>query len=218
MSVVQNVNPGETNRVTGSNWVTLAGSACYHDRVLGKTLRSIGRLILPGQHAGHGPAGQASPQMHLEPDGSETVVDLFCGVGTITLPVAEFVDRVIGIETSSSAVQDARVNLELNGVANVEIVHATAEEGVATLRTADAVILDPPRKGCSPELLTELVRLAPRKIIYVSCSPPTLARDLAQLEQAGYETREIQPFDMFPQTSHIETAVKLLRVGDGATS
>jgi len=217
VSVVQNVNPDETNRVTGSNWVTLAGSPCYQDQVLGKTLQiSAGSFFQANT-----PVTDLLVKRilkYLEPDGSETVVDLFCGVGTITLPVAQFVRRVIGIEANSSAVHDARVNLELNGVGNVEIVDATAEEGIALLKAADTVILDPPRKGCSPELLAELVRFAPRKIIYVSCSPPTLARDLAQLQQAGYETREIQPVDMFPQTSHVETAVKLVRARDGATS
>lgn len=213
--VVQNVNPDATNRVTGSKWVTLAGSPCYQDRVLGKTLQvSAGSFFQANT-----PVTDLLVKRilkYLDPDGAETVLDLFCGVGTITLPVAQFVRKVIGVEANPSAVQDARANLQSNGVANVEIVQATAEAGVAQLKAADAVIIDPPRKGCSPELLAELIRLAPRKIIYVSCSPPTLARDLAQLEQAGYEIRGIQPLDMFPQTSHIETAASLRRIRDGA--
>jgi 23S rRNA (uracil1939-C5)-methyltransferase len=210
VSVVQNVNPEETNRVIGSGWHALAGTACYHDRVLGATLRvSAGSFFQANT-----PVADLMVKRVLkclEPDGSETVVDLFCGVGTITLPIAGFVKRVIGIESGASAVEDARFNLESNTIGNVEIVQATSEEGIAKLEAADAIVLDPPRKGCTPALLNGIARVAPRKVIYVSCNPPTLARDLAQLQTLGFAVSEITPLDMFPQTSHVETVVKLVR-------
>ena len=122
--------------------------------------------------------------------------------------------RVIGAHDPlldrAAAAHDAEENIQFSQLRNASVIRATAEEAIGRFSRVDAVILDPPRKGCSPELLAELVRLGPRLIVYISCSPPTLARDLALLHTAGYDAVEIQPVDMFPQTSHIETIAKLI--------
>jgi 23S rRNA (uracil1939-C5)-methyltransferase len=140
--------------------------------------------------------------------GVESVLDLYCGIGGISLFLAPHAAEVIGIEVVEEAVADARRNAKLNALRNcrfeagdaAELLEELAEEG----QRIDVVVLNPPRKGCAPEVLKRVVDLAPRVIIYVSCSPQSLTRDLAMLKPLGYTCREIQPVDMFPQTVHVE--------------
>lgn len=147
--------------------------------------------------------------------GRETVVDVYCGVGGISLYLARGAKEVIGYESVDDAVADAEKNARLNGIGNcrfeagdaAELLHGLREEG----GKADFVVLNPPRKGCEERVLKNAVALGPRKIIYVSCSPETLARDLDILAGFGYETHEIQPVDMFPQTPHVENVALLSR-------
>jgi 23S rRNA (uracil1939-C5)-methyltransferase len=125
-------------------------------------------------------------------------------VGTFTLPIAERAGRVVGIEEARSAVLDAEHNAR--GQTNLRFITGRAEEHLPALgESPDAVVLDPSRVGCAPAVLAELASLRPATVIYVSCDPATLARDVTQLTTSGYELVEVQPIDMFPQTHHVET-------------
>ncbi len=136
--------------------------------------------------------------------GTEAVLDAYCGVGLFTAHLAPFARRVVGIEAHPAAVADAQHNLAR--FPHVEIRAGTVEAVAPTLEEPfEVVVVDPPRTGCSREALEALLRLAPRRWIYVSCDPATLARDARRILDAGYQLREVQPFDMFPQTYHIET-------------
>ncbi len=145
-------------------------------------------------------------------------MDLYCGTGSIALYLAPRALKVYGIEINSSAVEDAKKNARLNNIENVEFIQGKAEELMPHLIRSevkpDVIVVDPPRKGCAPELLESIMQAAPDKLIYVSCNPSTLARDLAVLTTDNfYEVQEIQPVDMFPHTTHIETVVWLQRKG-----
>ena len=143
-----------------------------------------------------------------ELSGTEKVLDAYCGTGTIGIIASEKAGKVVGVELNPDAVKDAKVNAELNGIKNIEFFEDDA--GKFMVKTAragsnfDVVIMDPPRAGASPQFLRCLTELAPKKIVYVSCNPETLARDLSYLTRKGYRVRRIQPVDMFPHTEHVE--------------
>ncbi len=147
----------------------------------------------------------------LELDGNDTLVDLYCGVGTFARLLSPHVKRVIGIEESASAVEDARFNC--SDIANVEFIEAKAEQAAADLSVSglkiDLALIDPPRKGCHPEALDALKTLSPRRIMMVSCNPITMARDLDALCQSGFKLVSVRPVDMFPQTKHVESLAQL---------
>ena len=147
----------------------------------------------------------------LKLDGNDTLVDLYCGVGTFARLLSPYVKRVIGIEESASAVEDARFNC--SDAANVEFIEAKAEQAAADLSGSglkiDLAIIDPPRKGCHPEALDALKTLSPRRIMMVSCNPITMARDLDALCQSGFKLVSVRPVDMFPQTKHVESLAQL---------
>ncbi len=146
----------------------------------------------------------------LRLSGSETVVDVFAGVGTFAVLLATSVARVIAIEESSAAKKDASVNME--GLSNIEFIQGKAEDELPRLSPApDAAVLDPPRAGCQRRFLEALLRQAPRRIAYVSCDPFTLARDLRILCDGGYRLRSVRPVDMFPHTYHVECVASLVR-------
>jgi len=141
---------------------------------------------------------------YLAPAGDEVLLDAYCGVGTFALSLADKVGQVIGIEENAGAVADARLNVA--ELANVEFMEGRVEALLPQLdRPIDLAVLDPPRQGCRPEALAALIELAPRRIVYVSCDPATLARDARKLADVGYRLLEVQPVDMFPQTYHIES-------------
>jgi len=142
--------------------------------------------------------------------GSETVVDAYCGVGTFTLPLGKQAKQVIGIESQASAIAQGKQNAEYNQIRNVTFEVGKVEKILPQLETTpDVVFLDPPRKGCDRTVLDTLLAIAPQKIVYLSCCPATLARDLKSLAEGGYELAEIQPADFFPHTAHVECAVFL---------
>jgi len=146
----------------------------------------------------------------LDPRGDEVLLDLYCGVGTFALSLVHQVRRAVGVESYAPAVADARANAHPDEV--VEFIEGAAEEVLARFELSpEVVIVDPPRAGCSGEVLRELIRLSPRKLIYVSCDPATLARDARGLAEAGYRLDAVQPVDMFPQTYHIESVSLFLR-------
>jgi 23S rRNA (uracil1939-C5)-methyltransferase len=148
--------------------------------------------------------------------GSETVFDLYCGIGTISLFLAKAAGKVIGVESVPTAVADARHNAELNHIKNTEFHAGPAEVVVPRLfkegYRADIVVIDPPRKGCDEALLATMVTMQPERIVYISCNPSTLARDLKYLSSHGYQPAEVQPVDMFPHTTHVECVVLMSRV------
>ena len=144
----------------------------------------------------------------LELTGTELLVDAYAGVGTFAVLLAPYVRQVIAIEESTAAVKDAAVNTL--GIENLQFVEGKTEEVMDSLgESPDAVILDPPRVGCHPDTLKALIGLAPRRVVYVSCEPETLARDLALLAAEGLEVRTVEPVDMFPQTYHVECVATL---------
>ena len=147
--------------------------------------------------------------------GTETVIDAYCGTGTIGLIAAGHAGQVIGAELSADAVRDARENAKANNIKNARFVRADSgrfmTERAAKGETVDVVFLDPPRSGCSPAFLNALLSLAPGRIVYISCGPESLARDLAVLTKSAYRAEAIQPFDLFPFTEHCEVAVQLCR-------
>ncbi len=143
--------------------------------------------------------------------GRETVVDLFCGIGGIALSLAKGARSVIGIEVVPEAVRNAKANATLNQLSNCRFIAGDAMAELERLAiTPDLVTLNPPRKGCGAELIRHILALRPTQIIYVSCDPDTLAQDLKQLLDGGYQIKRLQPVDMFPQTAHIETLVQLV--------
>lgn len=147
--------------------------------------------------------------------GEEEVVDAYCGIGTISLFLAQRARKVTGIEIVPAAVADAQKNAARNGVGNVEFLQGKAEvvlpEMAAKWARPQVVVVDPPRKGCDRALLDSIIEVAPERVVYVSCNPATLARDLRRLVDGGYAICEVQPVDMFPQTGHVECVVLMSR-------
>jgi len=151
--------------------------------------------------------------------GDETVFDLYCGTGAIGICLADRVRRIVGIEVIESAVRNARRNAACNRTDNIEFVHADMKDALRSLGGGkpDIVILDPPRGGTHPNTVTDILELAPAKIIYVSCNPPMLAKDIRKLSQC-YALEVVQPVDLFPHTQHIETVAVLVRTGHGISA
>lgn len=148
----------------------------------------------------------------------KTVLDLYCGAGAIGLSMAKTAREIIGVEIVPSAVKDARHNAEINGIENARFICADAAAAAKQLSAEgirpDVVILDPPRKGADGSLIHTIAEdFAPQRVVYVSCDPATLARDLAVFEALGYKTEKVQPVDMFPSTAHVETVVLMTRTG-----
>ena len=149
------------------------------------------------------------------PDPEDTVLDLYCGTGTIGLSMAKKAGQVIGVETVAEAVEDARRNAEENGIDNARFFCADAGEAAGRFLKEgirpSIVILDPPRKGCTPEVIDAVASMSPVRVVYVSCDPATLARDLKCFAERGYRTEKVQPVDMFPRTPHVECVARLSR-------
>lgn len=145
------------------------------------------------------------------------MLDLYCGTGTIGMTMASKAGKVIGVEVVPEAIEDAKANAVRNGVKNIEFICGDSAQAVQMLRKRGerptVVVVDPPRKGCGLPVLEHIVEIAPRKIVYVSCDPATLARDLKLLVKAGYCLQTLAPVDLFPRTAHVET-VALLEKAD----
>jgi 23S rRNA (uracil1939-C5)-methyltransferase len=210
VGVVQNSNLARGNVIMGKYNTTLLGIPFMREK--------LGRFnIKVGLHS----FLQVNPlqtvklynliKQFSELSGEETVVDAYAGIGTIAFWLSEKAAEVIGIEEREEAVKDAKQNIALNKLANVNMVHGLAEKEFP--KRADVAVLDPPRGGCSAQSLKRIVRAEPRRIIYVSCNPATLARDLKELVKENYRVEVIRPVDMFPQTEHVEVVVKLSRGG-----
>lgn len=224
VSVVQNVNPGRTNIVLGTEWKVIRGRECIDDLFgndeTGRLRFRISPLSFYQVNPVQAARVYAKALEYLESGiRDSTALDLYCGIGTITLFLARRFSLAVGIEESPDAVRDARRNARLNEIGNVRFVEGRAEWvaqsvvfGLASEGASPAaVVLDPPRAGCSEGVLDAIARTKPATVAYVSCYPSTLARDLAYLEGLGYRTVEVQPFDMFPQTPHVEAVACIVR-------
>ncbi|MCI3027797.1 23S rRNA (uracil(1939)-C(5))-methyltransferase RlmD [Desemzia sp. C1] len=215
VSIVQNVNPRGTNVILGEEAIVLYGEDKYRDELMGNTFEISHRSFY-----------QVNPlqteklyQTVLDfaaMTGEETVIDAYCGIGTITLALAKKAKEVYGIEIVEMAVEDAKRNAALNGVENVTYQLGAAEEVMLKWaeeeRTADLLVVDPPRKGLEGQFIDAVLEMKPSKMVYVSCNPATLARDLALLAEGGYNVEKIQPVDLFPQTNHVECVALMSRV------
>ncbi|PRR84301.1 23S rRNA (uracil(1939)-C(5))-methyltransferase RlmD [Clostridium vincentii] len=211
-SIMLNVNPKETNVILGDKNITLYGGDTIQDYIGGFRF-----YISPGSFF------QINPMQtkvlynkvleFADLTGEETVFDVYCGTGSITLFLSKKAKIVYGVEVIDEAIYNAKENAKINNVDNVKFAVGKAEEVIPALIKkgikADVIVVDPPRKGCDIKLLDAIGQTKPKTIVYVSCDPSTLARDLKILQGYGYKTIEAQPIDMFGQTSHIECVVKL---------
>jgi 23S rRNA (uracil1939-C5)-methyltransferase len=206
----QNVQPARSNVILGRTWRRIYGQTYLEER-----LGPLRFRLSPGAFFQvNSPQAEVLYNVTKTMAGrGERLLDLYAGVGTIALWLADNYKEVGGIEEFPAAVRDAETNAEINGIENARFVAQSAESFLAGLsrdRRPLAAVLDPPRSGCSPAVLRSLLALRPSPLVYVSCDPGTLARDLGVLSQGGYRVEEIQPVDLFPHTPHIETAVKLI--------
>lgn len=202
--VIQNVNSEHDNVVLGEEYYLLEGVSYIYEKILGLTFKVSPASFfqvnpLQAENVYQGALERA------ELTGDEYVLDAFCGVGTLTLLVAQRCRHVFGVESVPEAIEDAKENARLNKLTNVDFVCAQAENWINGAEKIDVAFLNPPRKGCEESFIVALGKLAPKKIIYVSCDPNSLARDSSKLIELGYSLKSIQPFDMFPQTSHVES-------------
>ena len=213
-SIAQNVNPKVTNFIFGDETRILYGEPYIYDEMNG-----IRFAISPRSFYQVNPIQTetlySKAVEYAQLSGNEIVFDAYCGIGTITLFLAQHAKQVYGVEIIPEAIEDAKMNAQLNGFENTqfavgkseEIIPAWIENGIVP----DVIVVDPPRKGCDRSLLDTMLEAAPDRIVYVSCDSSTLARDLRVLIDGGYKLEVVQPVDMFPQTAHIECVAKLVR-------
>lgn len=206
--VLQNINPKRDNTILGKRYQLLLGSGSIQEK-LGSLLFNVSPASFFQVNPSQAVLLYQQALQFADLAGHEIVLDAYCGVGTLSLFFAKLAKHVIGVECIGEAIMDAKRNAELNGIKNVSFVCAKSETYIASLTAIDLAILNPPRKGCDPLFLKQLKRLRPKKIVYISCDPSTLARDIYILRDYGYTLNAIQPFDMFPQTAHVECVASL---------
>jgi len=212
VGVVQNINPKPTNIILGGKNRILRGRDYIFDTI-GDLTYKISMYSFFQVNSMQTKVLYDTARDALNLTGGETVWDLYSGIGTIGLYMARSAGKVIGVEIVPDAVRDARENAKLNDIDNAVFYEGSAE-GIAPILlkdgyTPDVIIVDPPRKGCDADLLSTIAKASPKKLLYISCKPSTLARDLAALSDMGYTAQYVQPVDMFPRTGHVETMVLL---------
>lgn len=211
-SIVQNVNSDKTNVIFGNDTFTLWGKDTIEDtignvrfEISARSFYQVNPLQTEALYK------QALDYAQLE--GNERVIDAYCGIGSISLFLAQKAGHVMGVEIVEQAIEDAKRNAELNGFTNTYFEAGPAEEVIPRWygegKVANVLVVDPPRKGCDEALLNTIIEQKPKRVVYVSCNPATLARDLRILEDGGYKTQEVQPVDMFPHTTHCEAVAWL---------
>lgn len=214
-SIVQNINKKRTNIIMGAKNRVLYGKSTIKDR-LGNLKFNISPLSFFQVNSAQTEKLYATALDFAALSGKETVIDCYCGTGTISLYLAQKARKVYGIEIVEPAIKDANENAKANNIANAEFICGDAAvEMPALLKSGvkpDTVLLDPPRAGCDKKVLAAIAGVKPEKIVYVSCNPASLARDMAFLTENGYKAVKAQPVDMFPMTSHIETVVLLSKL------
>lgn len=213
-TIVQNINDEDTSMVLGEREKVLYGKGYITDTLCGKVFRISSRSFYQINPAQTEKLYQKA--IHLASlTGKERIVDAYCGIGTIGLIASDRVKQVIGIELNEDAVRDAMKNARANNVSNVEFYCDDAgdfmREMAANGEKVDVVFMDPPRSGSDEIFLSSVVQLAPKRVVYISCNPETMARDLEYLTEHGYRAITAWPFDMFPSTAHIETICSLIK-------
>lgn len=217
-TIVQNVNDKFTSLVLGEKEFVLYGDGYITDDLLGKQFRISPKSFYQINY-------DVTRQLYstvieyasLKKDCR--VIDAYSGVGTIGMILSDMAGTVLSVENNPDAVRDARMNAKRNGITNMRFICADATEFLKQMaknsETADVVVMDPPRAGSTPAFIRSVCSLAPERVVYVSCNPETLARDVYLFMKLGYRVRKIQPFDMFPNTNHCEVVVSMSRVGSG---
>jgi 23S rRNA (uracil1939-C5)-methyltransferase len=211
-SIIQNINSKKTNVILGDETKVLWGEEVIYD-FIGDVKFAISSRSFYQVNPEQTKVLYNKALEYANLSGEDTVIDAYCGIGTISLFLAKKAHRVYGVEIVPEAIEDAHRNAELNRISNVEFAVGEAEivipkwyeDGIR----ADVLVVDPPRKGCDEALLQTIIAMKPKKVVYVSCNPATLARDLRILEDGGYKTLEVQPVDMFPHTTHVECVAQL---------
>ena len=213
-SIILNINREKTNVVLGKECRTLWGSDFITDELCGLKFNLSALSFYQVNHDGAEVLYEKAKE-YASLTGGETLVDLYCGTGTIGLTMAKNVKKLIGVEIVPQAVENAKENAKLNGIDNAEFICSDASQAAQTLfergEKPDVVILDPPRKGCDEALINTVAKMKPDRVVYVSCDSATLARDCRRFADLGYETLRATPVDMFPRTAHVETVVLLVR-------
>lgn len=213
-TVVLNINPHKTSMLLSDRQEVLFGKGYIEDELCGLKFR-----ISPKSFYQINPVQTKllyeTALEYAELDKSQTVIDAYCGTGTIGLCAAGYVKEVIGVELNADAVKDAKINAKINGVKNARFFKGDAGEFMVEAAkeniNIDTVFMDPPRAGSDKAFLSSIVKLSPERVVYISCNIETQKRDLLFLVKNGYKVRKIQPIDMFPHTSHIECVVLLSR-------
>lgn len=208
--IVQNVNPKKTNVVMGSENITLWGEPYLTDKLCGLKFEISPMSFYQVNHDQTERLYACAAEL-AEVKNTDTVLDLYCGIGTISLFMARHAGKVYGVEIVPQAIENAKKNAEINGIENAEFVVGDAKTAAERFSDADVVIIDPPRAGCDAAVIDHIVRIAPERVVYVSCNPSTLARDLKIFSEKGYEPKIAHPFDLFPRTEHVETVCLLLK-------
>ncbi len=216
-TLVLSVNTKKGNVILGDEFIPLYGPGTIADTLCGLTFRLSPRSFYQVNHH----QAQRLYQAAIDQAGitkTDTVLDLYCGVGTITLAMAGAAGKVIGVEVVPQAVEDARENARRNGIENAEFFCGDAGQAALELEKngirADVAVVDPPRKGLNADTIEALHRMSPRRIVYVSCDPATLARDVALLKERGYTLKNALAADLFPRCSHVESIVCLTRCNE----
>lgn len=214
VSVCQNVNTQKTNVIFGDVTRVLWGREVIHDYI-GDVKFAISARSFYQVNPAQTEVLYGKTVEYAGLTGNETVIDAYCGIGTISLFLAQHAKKVYGVEIVKEAIEDARANAKLNEMSHVEFEVGASEDVIPAWKEkgieADVIVVDPPRKGCDPRLLETILEMKPERVVYVSCNPSTLARDLRILEDGGYRTVEVTPVDMFPHTVHVECTVRLER-------
>ena len=213
-TLVLSVNTRKGNAVLGDEFITLHGPGYIEDTLCGLNFRLSPRSFYQVNHTQAQRLYEAAIAQ-AEITKNDTVLDLYCGVGTITLAMASAAGKVIGVEVIPQAVEDAKDNAKRNGIENAEFFCGDAGQAALELEKqgikADVVVVDPPRKGLNADTIEALARFAPRRIVYVSCDPATLARDVALIKERGYRLKNALAADLFPRCSHVESIVTFIR-------
>ena len=213
-TLVLSVNTKQGNAILGDEFITLYGPGYIEDTLCGLTFRLSPRSFYQVNHHQAQRLYEAAISQ-AEITKNDTVLDLYCGVGTITLAMAKAAGKVIGVEVIEQAVQDAKENAVRNNIENAEFFCGDAGKAALELEAkgirADVAVVDPPRKGLNADTIEALARMSPRRIVYVSCDPATLARDVALLKERGYAVKNAMAADLFPRCAHVESIVCLVK-------
>ena len=213
-SVVQNINTGRNNIIMGKECKILWGASHITDR-LGNLKFKISALSFFQVNTEQAEKLYECALKYANLTGKETVIDGYCGTGTISLFLAQKAKKVYGMEIVPEAIRDAIANAHDNNIRNAEFLTGDAAKLMPQLYRKglrpDVIVTDPPRAGCAPEVLKTFAAMRPKRIVYVSCNPASLARDIGILDELGYKATEIQPVDMFPQTGHVESVCLLIK-------